>query len=175
MRAPLLALALLAAALPAAAASPANPERCLALFLTYDRTAHNFPNSRWGDNGVTPPSQLSRPIQNLRNAGCLTSSSDLDGMPALAAELSPYVIDNSGPAIRPVPVHLGVVMGIGDEVRVTNFVRGLGYRSRGIGAEGLGRRIYIGPFTTQSALDQALSVARAAGFIAPFPATRTKF
>jgi hypothetical protein len=74
-----------------------------------------------------------------------------------------------------VPVHLGIVTGIGDEAFVTRHFRGLGYRSRGIGAEGLGRRIYIGPFTSQGALDQALTVAREAGFVAPYPARHTRF
>ena len=71
------------------------------------------------------------------------------------------------------PVHLGIVTGISDEALVTRYFRGLGYRSRGIGAEGLGRRIYIGPFTTQGAADQALAVAREAGFIAPYVAKYT--
>jgi hypothetical protein len=173
MRTAFALLLLLAAAFPAAAASPTSPELCLRLMLVYDRTVNHYPAPRFG--GDTPPPAYSRPIQNLRNAGCLTSSSDLDAMAPLAVRLSPYVIDRSGPAIRPVPVHLGIVTGITDEARVTAFFRGLGYRSRGIGAEGLGRRIYIGPFTTQSALDQALAVAREAGFIAPFPATRTRF
>ena len=96
-------------------------------------------------------------------------------MEALAARLTPYRIVDSGPTIRATPVHLGIVTSISDEARATRFFRGLGYRSRGIGAEGLGRRLYIGPFTTQGALDQALQVAREAGFIAPFAARYTKF
>ena len=73
------------------------------------------------------------------------------------------------------PVHLGIVTGISDEAFVTRYFRGLGYRSRGIGAEGLGRRIYIGPFASQGAVDQALRVAREAGFIAPYVAQYTRF
>ena len=72
--------------------------------------------------------------------------------PAGALRAAAAVPDrDGGPAIRPVPVHLGIVTGISDEALVTRYFRGLGYRSRGIGAEGLGRRIYIGPFTTQGA------------------------
>ena len=111
--------------------------------------------------------QLSRASEALISNDCLTRSADLDGLPALYARLQPFLIENGGPAIRPVPVHLGIVTGISDEALVTRYFRGLGYRSRGIGAEGLGRRIYIGPFTTQGAADQALAVAREAGFIAP--------
>ena len=66
-------------------------------------------------------------------------------------------------------------MSIYDEGRVTQFFRGLGYRSRGVGAVGLGRRLYIGPFTSQGSLDQALATAREAGFIAPYAAQHTKF
>ena len=58
---------------------------------------------------------------------------------------------------------------------VTRAFRGLGYRSRGVGAEGLGRRLYLGPFTSQAALDQALALAREAGFIAPYAANYTRF
>jgi hypothetical protein len=170
---------LLAAALAACTGGPPpppDPAICARLFAAYDIAARLYPTPRFDkDGGVTPPAALSRPSQNLRNAGCLTSSADLDGMPALAQRLSPYTIVNSGPAIRPTPVHLGIVTGIYDEGRTTVFFRGLGYRSRGIGAEALGRRIYIGPFTTQGALDQALATARQAGFIAPYAAKYTKF
>ena len=55
------------------------------------------------------------------------------------------------------------------------FFRGLGYRSRGVGAPTLGRRLFIGPFTSQGALDQALDVARQAGFIAPHVAQHVRF
>jgi hypothetical protein len=174
-RAGILLIAGLIAACVGGATRAPDPGRCEALFLAYDDAARNFASQSWNDFGLVPPGPLSRPIQNLRNNGCVTMSEDLDGMSALAARLAPYTIDRSGPAIRAVPVHLGIVTSIYDEGRVTQFFRGLGYRSRGIGAEGLGRRIYIGPFTTQGGLDQALALARKAGFIAPFPATRTRF
>jgi hypothetical protein len=171
------ALLLAAAAMTActAASRAPDPARCEALFWTYDTAARNYSSQRFSDFALVPPGPLSRPIQNLRNNGCLTSSADLDGMPALAARLAPYTIDRSGPPIRAVPVHLGIVTSISDEARVTQFFRGLGYRSRGIGAEGVGRRLYIGPFTTQGGLDQALATAREAGFIAPYAAKFTKF
>ena len=55
------------------------------------------------------------------------------------------------------------------------FFRGLGYRSRGVGADGLGRRIYIGPFTSQGALDQALADRPRGRLHRPYPAKHTKF
>ena len=121
------------------------------------------------------PSALNLPMQQLRQEGCLTLSSDIDGMPALLARLSPHRITDGGAPIDATAVHVGIVMSIYDEGRATQFFRGLGYRSRGVGALGLGRRLYIGPFTSQGALDDALTIAREAGFISPYPAKHTKF
>jgi hypothetical protein len=173
--APLL-LAAAAGACVAGAAPAPDAAVCAGLFRTYDSVVRHYP-----DNFVNDDFQpilrapVSRASQRLRNAGCLTMADDLDGLPALAQRLAPYRIVDSGPQIRPTPVHLGIVTSIYDEGRVTQFFRGLGYRSRGIGAPTLGRRIYIGVFTTQGALDQALAVAREAGFIAPYAARYTRF
>ena len=155
--------------------APDHAEVCAVAFARYDTAARVYGSASFDGFGLVPPSALSRYIGALRSNDCLTSSADLDAMDALAVRLAPYTIDRSGPAIRAVPVHLGIVTSITDEARVTRFFRGLGYRSRGVGASGLGRRIYIGPFTTQGGLDQALAVAREAGFIAPYPATYTRF
>lgn len=176
------ALALLA--LAGCAAPPAGPSRagdpavCLELFKRYDTATWLYPESWIGEDDDTPAAlsgSVDRAGRLLLLNGCLTRSEDLDGMPELAARLSPHTIESSGPAIRPVPVHVGIVTSIADEARATRFFRGLGYRSRGVGAEGLGRRIYIGPFTSQGALEEAMSIAREAGFIAPFPPRHTKF
>jgi hypothetical protein len=176
MRLPALLVLAVLAACAAGAAPPRDPELCGRLFWRYDTVARVYGTSWFDERGaVVPSGPLSRPSHALRNNGCLTYARDLDGLPALAERLAPYRIENSGAAIRPVPVHLGIVTSIYDEGRVTQFFRGLGYRSRGVGAETLGRRIYIGPFTTQGAVDQALQTAREAGFIAPYVATYTKF
>jgi hypothetical protein len=170
-----LVLAAVASACTATSRAP-DPAACAEAFARYDTAVRVYGTPRIDEDfGLTPPAPLSRYIGALRSNGCLTFSDDLDAMDGLAARLAPYTIDTSGPAIRATPVHLGIVTGIGDEARVTHFFRGLGYRSRGIGAEGRGRRIYIGPFTTQGGLDQALAVAREAGFIAPYAATHTRF
>jgi hypothetical protein len=169
-------LALLAAG-PAGAAAP-DPATCLGWFEAYDTAAWLYPNNRFrngDDGGPMQPAALNRPMQQLRINGCLTSSADLDGMPALLARLAPHTVRDSGPAIRATALHVGIVTGISDEARATQFFRGLGYRSRGVGALGLGRRIYIGPFTSQGALDEAARIAREAGFISPFAAEHTKF
>lgn len=176
------ALALGVGLLLAGSASAASPQRdpatCLALYNQYDNAAWLYPNYPFGpSNGdrQLQPSELNRPMQLLRINGCLTSSSDIDGMPALQQRLSPHVVRDSGPAIPPTALHVGIVTGIYDEGRATQFFRGLGYRSRGVGAIGLGRRLYIGPFTSQGALDEAIRIAQEAGFISPYAARHTRF
>jgi len=164
-------------AAPVLAAAPRDASTCLALYGHYDNLAWLYPNNKWSNEGsrVMQPSELSRPMQLLRTNGCLTTSGDIDGMPALFARLAPHSIRDSGAAIPATALHVGIVTGFYDEGRVTQFFRGLGYRSRGVGAIGLGRRIYLGPFTSQGALDEAIGIAREAGFISPYPAQHTKF
>lgn len=158
--------------------SRGDPEACLATFLAYDRAVWLYPANRFGsDDTPAPmlPAPVARPARLLVEQGCLTSSADLDGMPALATKLAGHRVVDSGPAIRPTALHLGIVTGIEDERQATRFFRGLGYRSRGVGAPTLGRRLYIGPFVSQGALDEAIAIAKEAGFIAPFPAPHTQF
>ncbi len=157
---------------PGGTADRATCERAM---QAYDTAAWLYPVQRLDDNETTPPAALSSAVGRVRDNGCLTSGEDLANLPALAERLAPFTIDNSGPATGPTTVQLGIVTGINDEGRVTDFVRSLGYRSRGIGAEGLGRRLFIGPLTTESAVTQALAVAREAGFIAPIVAKHTTF
>ena len=176
MRRWLAALALLAATGACAASRAPDPAICGELFARYDSVVRNYGVSGFDkDLGIPQPGEVSRLLAPLRVNGCLTTSEDLDGLEALAQRLAPFTIVEGGASIRATPVHLGIITSAFDEPRVTRFFRGLGYRSRGVGAEGLGRRLYIGPFTTQGALDQALQVAREAGFIAPYAATHTRF
>lgn len=169
-------LALAAGCAPASAPEP-GPGECLRLFRDYDRVADRYPGGGSGlfsDRRVPPP-DLARAAQRLVVGDCLTWTSDLDGMEAYAASLEGFRITEGPTAIRPRPVHLGILTSITDEVRVTIVFRGLGYYSRGVGAQGLGRRIYIGPFRSQEAIDQAIAVAREAGFIAPYVPEHTRF
>lgn len=157
--------------------SRGDPATCLALFQSYDRAVLTYPPNHLGsDDSPAPmlPAPVSRPARLLIEEGCRTSSADLDGLPELAVKLKGHRIVDSGPAIPPTVVHLGIVTGIEDERAVTQVFRGLGYQSRGIGAPTLGRRLYIGTFTSQGALDDAMSIARQAGFVAPMPTTRTR-
>jgi hypothetical protein len=86
----------------------------------------------------------------------------------MATATRPPVTD-SGPAIPPTSIHAGVVTSTADEANALAFFNAHGARARSIGAAGLGRRIYLGPFATQGALDQARDLAVAAGFAAPYP------
>ena len=172
---PLLLLLACTAAGATYAAAP-DPSRCGALFDAYDSAVWLYPTPRFNGrtHSLIPPADVDRAGRQLRLNRCLTSSAALDGMPALAERLSPHIITDSGGAIRPIPIHLGIVMSMYDEGRALQFFRGLGYRARGVGApDGLGRRLYIGPFTSQGALDEALWIARKAGFISPYPARHT--
>ena len=144
-------------------AGPSDPD-CVALFQTYDRVdaTMSTPSGR-GDNMPIPP-DLQRPVQNLRSAGCLTLSADHD----LAAAAPPVV--DGGAAIAPIGVHAGVVTSTEDEAAALAFFAARGVETRSIGAAGLGRRIYLGPFATEGALDGATALAQAAGFASPYPA-----
>jgi hypothetical protein len=171
----LLAAAVVVAGMAPGGARAADRATCEAAFRAYDNAVWLFPDNQFDEDRPVLRPDIARAAQRLIREGCLTRSADLDGMPALAQRLAPFTIVDSGPAIRPATVELGIVTGIWDEARATAFFRGLGYRSRGIGAETLGRRLFIGPFTSQGALDQALAVAREAGFIAPHVAPHTRF
>jgi len=179
MRGPGLAL-LLAGALAACAGQaprPRDPEVCLKIFDDYDAAQWLYPQQYqlddWGLSILQP--EVGRPVRLMRTNGCLTVPSDLDGLPELAQRLQPYRIENSGAATKPKAISVGIVTDWGDDSRAKQFFRSLGYRARSIGEPALGRRILIGPFVTQGAVDQALAVAREAGFIAPHVAKHTRF
>jgi hypothetical protein len=158
-------LVILAALAGGCAAPPdAGGASCVALFERYDRieATMSTPSGR-ADRRAIPPA-LERPVGDLRQAGCLTLSRDLD-----LAVAGPPVTDG-GAAITPVGVHAGVVTNVADEAAALQFFAARGVAARSIGAPGLGRRIYLGPFATEGALQSATALARAAGFAAPYPA-----
>jgi hypothetical protein len=171
----LLTAAVLLAGMAPGGLRAADRAVCEQAFRAYDSAVWLYPDNQFDEERPVMRADVARAAQRLVRGDCLTRSADLDGLPALAARLAPFTMARGGPAIRPATVELGIVTGIWDEGRVTAFFRGLGYRSRGVGAETLGRRLFIGPFTSQAALDQALEVARQAGFIAPHVAERVRF
>jgi hypothetical protein len=168
-----LPLASTAALLLAACAQggPAAPERasgntCVGLFQQFDILEQMYPsNQRRYENRVAPP-PVETQAQLVRNAGCITQTRDIAGMEAVGG---PAIAD-SGPAIRPVSLHAGVVTNMQDDARARAFFEAHGVPGRSVGSAPLGRRIYAGPFATQGALDQARDLALRAGFVAPYPA-----
>ncbi|TPE50424.1 hypothetical protein FJM51_11535 [Amaricoccus solimangrovi] len=102
-------------------------------------------------------------------ANCLTFSDQLAPMSALGPEAGLAARTPSGPVIPPTDLHVGIVTSTADETRAITFFAAQGLRARGIGAPYLGRRIYVGPFTTAGALEGGAALARAAGFAYPYP------
>jgi hypothetical protein len=155
-------LALLLAA-PALAAQPG----CARLFATYDRAVHDFSYSGWGERPLAPA--ISRAVQRLRQQGCVTGWDDVSLLPSLGVEIADSLQGEHGAPIRPTTLQVGIVEGIGLELDARRFFGELGYRVRSQGAPWLGRRIYLGPFTTEGGLAEAAAVAERSGFVAPYP------
>lgn len=112
------------------------------------------------------PPALQFEVSALRSAGCLTDGDDLAPM----AGIGPEPVRDGGAPIPPTALHAGVVTSTADEALALGFFEARGVRARSVGAPGLGRRIYLGPFATQGALDGARDLAARAGFAAPYPA-----
>lgn len=167
MRAPIrlflaggLAGLLAACAAPGDAPTGASGSQCVELFRQYDVMARSV---RRPDN-VTVPLALQGQQGRLRQAGCITMTRDLAGMEAV-----PVVpVSDGGAAIVPVSLHAGIVTSDADDARARAFFAARGVQARSVGEAGLGRRIYLGPFTTAGALEGAAGAARAAGFAHPY-------
>jgi hypothetical protein len=163
------ALAALAgvAPVPAAAQSRnADGATCVALFQQFDVLQKLYPNNRalYQNRAAQPPVEVQ--AQLVRNAGCLTLTRELAPM----AGLTPHGVGDSGPAIAPIRLHAGVVTNMQDDADARAFFEASGIPARSVGSAPLGRRIYIGPFATQGALDEARDLAVRAGFASPYPA-----
>lgn len=155
------------ATLNAGAASAAN-ESCVRQFQQYDWAVKAFDNTGWSNNPIVAPA-ISRSIQRLRAENCLTSWDEIAFAQQLGDELRGTLQGEHGAPIRPTVLQAGVVLGISSEVQARQFFASLGYRVRSQGAPYMGRRIYIGPFTTAGGLAEAYAVAERAGFVAPYP------
>jgi hypothetical protein len=160
-------LALLACGpMPSPEASRASSAECVALYERYDRLERSVSTLAGRRDNWIAPIELMRQGQWIRDAGCITLTRDLAGMEALPAE----TIARGGAAIPPIYLHAGVVTNMADDARSTAFFSAHGAPSRSVGAAPLGRRIYVGPFATESALDEARDLAVRAGFRSPYPA-----
>jgi hypothetical protein len=142
----------------------------VALFQEFDILQQMYPNNqRRYENRVAHP-LVEAQAQRVRQAGCITMTRDLAGMettgpaPATPPAMSP------GAAIAPISLHAGVVTNMADDARARAFFESHGIPARSVGSAPLGRRVYLGPFATQRALDAARDLALRAGFVAPYPA-----
>lgn len=156
-----------------------DPENCRAQFQRYDQAVSLFGSvgniARLDDRSTQPPA-VSRAANALMTGGCLTSGNDLRGIEALQTELGLRTPVNSGAPIEPTAVHVGILTGgFVDAGRAVAFFQSQGYTTRTIGAEKLGRRLYIGPITSQGALDQAIALAARAGFSSAYPSDLFRF
>ncbi len=154
-----------------------DPANCRALFESYDQAVKLFPHYSLGpDDRSQQNATVSRAANRLIAAGCLTTGRDIGGIDALGMTLGPREPVDSGPAIPPTAVHVGILTGgFIDASRAVAFFSSQGYDTRTIGAEKLGRRLYIGPVRTEGGLDQAIALAAEAGFPSAYPSDLFSF
>jgi hypothetical protein len=160
-------LALAAVALAPSAWALGQGRDCERILQDYDRTVLFYSSS--ADVGVALQPQIAQAAQKAFLAGCITRDLDMIRLNRLTDEMAGATVVESGAAIRPIALQVGIVGGITSEVQARTFFSGLGLRVRSQGAPGLGRRIYLGPFQTAGGLASAAALAERAGFIAPYP------
>lgn len=137
---------------------------CVALFRQYDvvdATMSTPRRERW----AVPP-ELERLTDRLRRADCITLTRDLTGLDDVPLEQ----VGDSGAAIDPIALHVGVVTNSADDARSIEYFEARGLWARSVGKPGLGRRVYVGPVASAGALEAAAELAREAGFAHPYPA-----
>lgn len=139
---------------------------CVLLFQRYDQVEATMSTPAGRSDRMPIPPDLQLPAMQIRNAGCITMTADLARMAEVAA---PAVADG-GRAIAPTRVHAGAVTSMADDAAARAFFEAHGVRATSVGSPALGRRIHIGPFATEGALDGAMALAKAAGFASPYPA-----
>jgi len=152
-------------------------DRCVFHFNQYDIATTTFPTERYSSRarGYILSPAVQRSISFLRSGDCLTMNAELDGMAALGDSLQPFEPVRGVTAIPQVSLHAGIVTSTSAETGAVVFFQSLGYTVRTVGAPQLGRRVFVGPFTTQESLDQALDVARDAGFESAYGTRRIRF
>ncbi|PZQ49646.1 MAG: hypothetical protein DI556_09230 [Rhodovulum sulfidophilum] len=160
-------LAGLAAGAPARAQDPANPD-CPPRFQMYETATRAFGAPDNQRRRTTSP-QVQSAARWLRMGDCLTFTAQLAPMATLGPGAGAQARTPAGPTIPPTYLHVGIVTSSEDEARAKAFFAEQGLAARGLGAAFLGRRIYVGPFTTAGALEAGIGLARQAGFAYPYP------
>lgn len=148
------------------APAPSGGADCVTLFQRFDAIEATMSTPGGRRDRQTIPPDLQWITSVIRQNGCISFTDELD----LAAAPGAAIVE-SGPALpRPVRVHAGAVTSMADDAAAQAFFRAHGVPVTSIGSPALGRRIYIGPFTTQGGLDAGLTLARGAGFTHAYPA-----
>lgn len=142
----------------------ATPLECVALFQRFDALEGRLgtPSAR-EDRRVADP-RLMHLGQRLQTVGCFTTPTELADLDAL---VQPPPAE-PGSRILPSSLHAGVVISMGDDARVRTFFARMGVRVRTVGSAPLGRRVYLGPFDSAGAVEDALGLALGAGFASPY-------
>ncbi|MBP7242278.1 hypothetical protein [Amaricoccus sp.] len=183
MRRAALALAAGAVLVAACAGIPeqtSDRANCVGLFQQYDIYANAMPSEvrdPWTGRERTPW-PLAQYRRLLVQNDCMTRPRDLAGLDAVAAARRAEgwrLADSGPPAPRPGSVHAGTVTSDAEAARAVAFFEGFGIRATSIGAQGLGRRVFIGPFRSQGAVGEAILLATEAGFVAPYASRFFRF
>lgn len=174
------AAALLALAAASCAPLPrqsSDRAACVGLFQQYDVYANMMRDEvRRRDGRWREPSMVAYFRQLLVQNGCVTLARDIADLDSVAASRAGRGLAESGPpAPYPGSVHVGTFAGEAEAARAAAFFESLGVRAKSIGAQGLGRRVFVGPFRSQGAMDEAMAAAREAGFVAPYASRFFRF
>lgn len=161
-------LAALAISAGTAGAQSLDNPRCPMWFNLYDTTVQQFGNNTRGNRQA--PAPVMNAARQVRMGNCLTFARALAGLDAIPEAAGAKARTPSGPAIRPIYIHAGIVTSTEDDARARAFFERQGLGVRSVGAAYLGRRIYVGPFATAGQLEAARTLAIQAGFAYPYPA-----
>lgn len=134
----------------------------------FDRAELFFSNGGWGREQFLSR-EVQRAAQDARQAGCVTGTGITDRLAAQLPAAKAMPRGEHGAPIQPIWLQAGIVGGISAELQSRDFFSALGFTVRSRGAPGLGRRVFIGPFSTEGGLADAAAIARSVGFVAPYP------
>jgi hypothetical protein len=172
------ACAALAACAPGEFQQTADRDLCVPLFRQFDlyaQTRRDEVTSKFDGRRIPNPN-LQRISQQLIQNDCQTRPRDLAPLDATRDAWKGRTIVESGPpAPYPGTVHAGALTGEGEVALAVNFFESLGIPATSIGSSFLGRRVYIGPFATQGGIEDAIELAREAGFVAPYASQFFRF
>lgn len=142
-----------------------SSDYCIALYKRLDFAVQTMSTPSGRSDRMAIPVSLQPHVAALQQNKCLSRPGDLQFPPDAPA------VAESGAAISPVTIHVGTVTDMSADADAIAFFESRGIKTLSIGQPGLGRRIYIGAFTTAGGRDSALALARQAGFEWPYVIT----